>query len=206
METKKYGIVKSLNKFKAVLTDKTESDEFLNVIEFCTDTPDQWCDASFSAKIFTDGKLQDIQINGYTFPSIFQGTFHYRGSYSQIFFKMSYISPLGKERDFHYTKNDEDSMQICAELFMNQIYLLSNCQNDEEYDALKSILFDEYDTKRFSAICKNINNIDLAKNIIHELEDKEESDKTFIAYCKQMLEKRFHEITEIISDVNIDDI
>ena len=104
MNTNIYRIDKSLGKYCTFrLNDISHTDICGIVNNFGIN---QYYDGLFEASIYRDGKLSDIELNGWTFSSHFKGRYHEPGSFCETSFEIECIDPNHNELKIYSTPHD----------------------------------------------------------------------------------------------------
>ena len=126
MEFNYYKLTQSLGKFRAIKVDEIGKDGFY--AEIYNDEENK----TFSANIYSDGKLDDIGINRWTF------SYHIEGTYDNVStdFKIEAIDPDKEEVSFYNTPFQDDYYMLsevdvlCS--FLNSIFIYCHFKNADE--------------------------------------------------------------------------
>lgn len=121
---------RSLGKFRAIRTTEINDEGFCAEISY--EVYDQYNNGRFAANFYTDGRMADIEINGWTFGYHIEGDYHLPGSYQDTNFIVEAIDPEGEEIKIY---NTPFYLRFTAEdvlcLFLDLIHTYSNFKNGE---------------------------------------------------------------------------
>ena len=197
-----YKIQKSLGNVSAVSTDS------ISTSGVCVETIDYKSYSNASIVVYINGKSEDIQINGWTFPCVYNrveqyaGDDIYGGSHAhRISFEC--VDPYG---EIHKVENKtlyggRESIEV--EYFYSLLYYISCCQSMEQFEELYKFIIDNEwfgkDRKRKAAV-QVLSFIENFTPRLSAIEDNE-----FLAGLKQKINIKFKEAKEIIAESNCPD-
>lgn len=135
-----YKIQKSLGRVSAVLVDNIPQDGVC--VEF-----KNFSRSNASIVIYQHGKPNDLRINGYTFPCVYNyiknimGTDIYGGDYAHVI-DFEFIDPSGALQ--HVTSKNlyGGKEALAVEYFYSLLYNISCCKNVEQYEQLYEYIID----------------------------------------------------------------
>ena len=136
-----YKIQKSLGRVSAVLVDNIPQDGVC--VEF-----KNFSRSNASIVIYQHGKPNDLRINGYTFPCVYNyiknimGTDIYGGDYAHVI-DFEFIDPSGALQ--HVTSKNlyGGKEALAVEYFYSLLYNISCCKNVEQYEQLYEYIIDK---------------------------------------------------------------
>ena len=194
-----YKIQKSLGNVSAVTTDS------IPTMGICVETKDYKSYSSASIVIYNNGKSEDIQINGWTFPCVYNrieqraGNDIWGGPYAhEITFEC-----VGPDGELHKVEGKtlyggRESLEV--EYFYSLLYNMSCCQSMEQYEELYKFIIDNEwfskDRDRKSAV-QVLSFIENFTPLLTSIDDKD-----FLAGLKQKINIKFKEAKEIIAESN----
>lgn len=191
-----YKIQKSLGRVSALLTDVIPQDgvciEFKNFSQY-----------EASIVIYQYGKPNDLHINGYTFPCVYnhikksQGSDIYGGGHAHVI-DFEFIDPNGVIQQITSKTIYGGKESLAVEYFYSLLYNISCCENIGQYELLYECIIDN---KLFSLNkTRNaaIKVLDFIESFALHLKDIK--DKEFLEGLKQKMDIKFNEAKAIIAD------
>lgn len=130
MEKHYYNLDKSLGKYQALRTNIIRNDGFSG--EIIDNGMDEYKNGSFEANIYTNGRLVDIELNGWTFSFHFKGDYHKPGYYKHCDFSIFAVDPNGNEVTLYntpYYSPFSESGMLC--MYLDLIHTYSNFKNGD---------------------------------------------------------------------------
>ena len=197
-----FKIQKSLGNVSAVSTDSIPRSGI------CVETKDYKSYSNASIVVYINGKTEDILLNGWTFPCVYNRVEHCAGDdilggpYAH---KISFecVDPDGEIHRVEGKKLYGGRESIEVEYFYSLLYYISCCQSMEQYEDLYKFIIDNEwfikDRERNEAV-KVLSFIENFTPRLSEIEDNE-----FLAGLKQKINKKFKEAKEIIAESNCPD-
>ena len=93
-------------------------------------------------------------------------------------------------------------METFAELYLNNIFLLSNCQDEEEYKAIKKLerKFVVYGLHDLSC---QIKELAIVNDLIKKCQENKDYNSNFTNYVQALLDNRLSEIKQYITNLNL---
>ena len=194
-----YKIQKSLGNVSAVTTDN------IPTTGVCVETKDYKNYSNASIVIYFNGKSEDIQINGWTFPCVYNkvdqywGSDIYGGSHAhQISFEC--IDPDGEIHKVvgKTLYGGRESSEV--EYFYSLLYNISCCQSMEQFKTLYKFIIDNdcfYKDRVRKAAVQVLSFIESFAPRLAEVDNKE-----FLAGLKQKINIKFKEAQEIVAESN----
>lgn len=196
-----YKIQKSLGNVSAILVDNIINEgiclEFKNFGQ---------TDASII--IYTDGKPQDIVLNGYTFPCVYNNIKSSRGDdiYGGKYFhkiEFEYLIPDGSINKIIKDNLYGAKESLAIEYFYSLLYNISCCANIAQYEQLYKYIIDN----RLFGLSKKRENALTILNFIEEFipELGKLQQTAFLPGLKQKINAKFKEAQEVIQMSNCPD-
>ena len=190
-----YKIQKSLGRISAIQVDSIESEgiciEFRN---YCQENP--------SILVYNNGKLDDIRINGFLFPCVYNNTSSfggydiYGGGYKHMV-TFDYIDSTGALQHISAKKLYGYREDIVVEYFFNLIYCITCCNSIEQYNSLFKYIIDNkcfIEHKNRKEALEVLNFIEI---FLPQLSKVENTD--FLRGLQHKIEIKFKGAQEIIS-------
>lgn len=143
-----YKIQKSLGHASAVLVDSVPTEGVC--IEF-----KQFFKPEASIIVYQNGKPEDICINGWTFPCVFNDLKIYNcsdifGGTSRHEISFSALDPFGSVQDIKRRQIYGDKESLAVEYFYSMIYNLSCCKDTAQFDQLYTYVINNNDILQLS--------------------------------------------------------
>lgn len=200
--TKYFELIWSLTRYKAFPTNYNISANTSYVVEIFYDEANCYNTGKCSLKLFKDGKHQDLQINGWTFSYMSQGEYHFRGSYDSVDAELDCCTPQQTYKKIKIGTCADWGMETFAELYLNNIFLLSNCQDEEEYQAIKKLerKFIVYGLHDLSCQIKELATVN---DLIKKYQENKDYNSHFTNYVQALLDNRLSEIKQYITNLNL---
>lgn len=200
--SKYFELIWSLTRYKAFPTNSTISLNTPYVVEIFYGEANYYNTGKCSLKLFKDGKHQDLQINGWTFSYMSQGEYHFRGSYDSVDAELDCCTPQQTYKKIKIGTCADWEMETFAELYLNNIFLLSNCQNEEEYQAIKNLerKFAVYGLHDLSC---QIKGLAFVNDLIKRSQENENYNSNFTNYAQALLDNRLSEIKQYITNLKL---
>ena len=197
-----YKIQKSLGNVSAVSTD------IIPATGVCIETKDYKTYSNPSIVIYINGASVDIQINGWTFPCVYNKIEQYTGSdiYGGSYAHRIYFECIDPEGEIHKISGKtlyggRESLEVGY--FYSLLYNISCCQSMNQYEELYKFIIDNEwfskDRVRKTAV-QVLNFIENFTPQLSELVNKE-----YLDGLKQKLNIKFKEAKEIIAESNCPD-
>ena len=194
-----YQIKKTLGRVSAILTDTVTEDgvcvEFKNYGQY----------SSVSIVIYQNGKPEDLIINGWTFPCVYNiiNYTNCRDIYGgNCLYTVSFecINSTGKVIKIEEKRIYGDNQAIEVEYFYTLLYYISCCDSFEQYQLLyKYIIDNEYFYKR--KVRKDaVEVLSFVESFAPQLDHIKDTE--FIAGLKQKVDLKFKEAKDIITMSN----
>lgn len=194
-----YQIKKSLGRVSAILTDTVTEDgicvEFKNYGKYSGTT----------IVIYKNGKPEDLSINGWTFPCVYNAIDYmvssdiYGGdSVHSVSFEC--LDPTGTVRKIENKKIYGGKQSIAVEYFYSLLYNISCCENIEQYDQLYNCIIDNRLLARESSRNNALSILNFIEQFALQLSQVKETD--YLAGLKQKIDLKFKEAQDIIATSN----
>ncbi len=194
-----YQIKKSLGRVSAILTDTVTEDgicvEFKNYGKYSGTT----------IVIYQDGKPEDLSINGWSFPCVYNNIEYLvhsdiNGGNSVHTVSFECLDPTGTVRRIEKKSIYGDNQPISVEYFYSLLYNISCCQSFEQYQQLYKYIIDNecfYKDKERKAAVEVLSFVETFASQLENVKDTE-----FLAGLKQKVDLKFKEAKDIIAMSN----
>ena len=194
-----YLIKKSLGRVSAILTDTVTEDgicvEFKNYGKYSGTT----------IVIYQDGKPEDLSINGWSFPCVYNNIEYLvhsdiYGGNSVHTVSFECLDPTGTVRRIEKKSIYGDNQPISVEYFYSLLYKISCCQSFEQYQQLYKYIIDNewfYKDKERKAAVEVLSFVETFTSQLENVKDTE-----FLAGLKQKVDLKFKEAKDIIAMSN----
>ena len=196
---KYFELIWSLNRYKAFPTSSITSPNTPYIAEIFYADANCYNTGKCRLKFFKDGKHQDFQINGWSFSCISQGEYHFRGSYDSVDAEIECCTPQQTYKKIKIGTCADWDMETFAELYLNNIFLLSNCHNEEEYYAIQK-MEKEFDVYGLHGLSNQIEDFAIIHDLIRKSQEQNDCNLNFINYIQSLLDNRFSEIKQYITN------
>ena len=136
-----YKIVKSLGRVSAILSEDIPQQGIC--LEF-----KKIQDSNYSILLYQNGKLKDFELNGWTFPYIFNNVTYYECAgniVGKFYYSVSFelIDPSGIERHIDNKELYGETELKSVEYFFTLLYNISCCENFDQYNDLYKYVYDK---------------------------------------------------------------
>lgn len=201
----------SLNQYKAHFIESVQKSTSEYVAEVTYDEADYYHNGECSLKLYTNKETKDIQINKWTFPCIIKGKYHYppqfKNTPQSIGIIFECIDPECNKQSFTIWNYEHWEQSDFAELYLNTLYLISNCSNIEEYYAIKGLKernFKVYPMSikdAFEALEQLLN----VQNFIRNYNKMENAKPAFVNCIRELLKDKFNQLKQSLDTVNLEE-
>lgn len=194
-----YQIKKSLGRVSAILTDIVTEDgicvEFKNYGKYSGTT----------IVIYQDGKPEDLSINGWLFPCVYNNIDYSAssdiyGGKSVHTISFECLDPTGTVRRIEKKSIYGDNQSISVEYFYSLLYNISCCQSFEQYQQLYKYIIDNEWFYKHTERKAAVEVLSFVETFASQLENVKDTE--FLAGLKQKVNLKFNEAKDIIAMSN----
>lgn len=193
-----YKIQKSLGNVSAVSTEN------IPVLGICVEFKN-YGKRDASIVVYQDGKPQDISLNGWTFPCVFnhvEYTLHddIYGGHATHSIDFEFLDPSGSVQNISKKSLYGSRESLTVEYFFTLLYNISCCSDIEQYKNLYKYIIDNECFSRDRNRKDAINVLNFIESFSSQLEKVE--DKEYLAGLKLKINVKFKIAQEIIASAS----
>lgn len=198
----------TLNKYKAHSTQSQQSSTAEYVVEVTYDDADYYHNGDCSLRLYTNKKTKDIQINEWVFPYIIKGKYHYPSQYQRIpqesiHITFECIDPYKNKQTIEIWDREHWKQSDFAELYLNTLFIISNCSNIDEYHAISSLINNSCKVYTISGAIKLMEHFLHIQNFITNYQKRECASEEFINNINQLVEERFNQLKQSLNGIKL---
>lgn len=198
----------ALGKYKGSSCNSLQDAEYTFEVEWNPSDTSIYNDGSYTLTTFRNGEQIDLELNGWSFAGVNQGSYHYPGSYSSVSVYIECCDPEGVNFNIRNTIRDTDNFLIeGAPLYMNKIMLVCLFKDKKEYESVAD-LFDCYWRSKDSNdyLRDTLNKLQKFKEVIKRNESNEEIPQHFVTNAKREYKQIVNFLKENIELATIFDV
>lgn len=197
----------SLNQYKAHSIESKQNSISEYVAEVTYDDANYYHNGDCSLKLYVNKEIKDIQINKWIFPCTIKGKYHYpplyRDTPQSIGIEFDCIDPNNNKQKIIIWDYEHWKPADFAELYLNTVYLIGNCLNIEEYNALQSLKKDCFKAYSIESGIKYMEQLLNAHNFIANYQTREYAQSEFTNNIKQQLREQFNLLKQSLNEIKL---
>lgn len=197
----------SLNQYKAHFIESKQNSTSEYVAEVTYDEADYFHNGDCSLKLYVNKEIKDIQINKWIFPCTIKGKYHYPPQFKNTPQSICITFDCFDPNDNKHTITTQDyehwEQSDCAELYLNTLFLISNCSNIDEYNAIKSLINNNYKAYSITNAIEYMEQLSTIRNFIDNYQKREYVQSEFINNINQLLKEKFHQLKQSLNEIKL---
>lgn len=205
--SKSFEMLWSLNQYKAHYIQSHQSSTAEYIAEVAYNDADYFHNGDCSLKLYVNKETKDIQINKWSFPYIIKGKYHYppqfRNTPQSIGMTFECIDPSNNKHAITVWDNEHWEESDFAELYLNTLFIISNCSNIDEYHAINSLINNSYKAYSISEAINLMEQLLHTQNFITSYQKRECASEEFINHINQLIKEKFYQLKQSLNNIKL---
>lgn len=197
----------SLNQYKAHFIQSQQSSTAEYIVEVTYNDADYFHNGDCSLKLYVNKETKDVQINRWFFPYTIKGTYHYPPQFintpQSIGMMFECIDPHDNKHTIKVWDYEHWEQSDFAELYLNTIFIISNCSNIDEYHAINSLINNSYKAYSISEAIKLMEQLLHIQNFITNYQKGGCTSDGFINNINQLIKEKFYQLKQSLNEIKL---